>query len=160
MRDLNDYDIIFCDIDDTLIYGPWTDIMRYTWDVLHSNIISDWLMYLQDRFNIFKVNQKLRFMLMNCYRPIVFLTARKDHPATLKVINKILNNPDNIRVISLATNNPEDDKINKIFEFMDEDDSLERICIFDDNDKVRINAHQFDFDAFNMQDVLHEGWIV
>ena len=52
MRNLNNYDAVFCDIDDTLIYGFWTDLMSVTWRVFRSNRLSDILMDLQYIFKI------------------------------------------------------------------------------------------------------------
>ena len=70
MRLFNDYKIIFCDIDDTLVHGFMTDLMKVTWDKLHSNTVADLLMEVQERFNLFKVNERLRFILKryNRYR--------------------------------------------------------------------------------------------
>ena len=68
MRDLNQYDVIFCDIDDTLIHGLWTDLMAITWRLFKSPTIAEFLMSLQAVFHIFKCNQKL-----------TLLTAQKLH---------------------------------------------------------------------------------
>ena len=151
MRNLEMYDAIFVDIDDTIIYGPWTDLMRYTWDWFHSNAISDFLMAVQNKFNIFKVNHKLVRMLLNVYgkRAVYFLTARKESMATRDMLNKILGFYP--CVFSLATDNPALDKVQFIFdEFEFRDDSNWKVCLFDDNDEVREYANQYNqIDAFN-----------
>ena len=56
MRNLNNYDLIVSDIDDTLIYGFWTNLMHHTWNVFRSNILSAILMQLQAKFKLYKVN--------------------------------------------------------------------------------------------------------
>lgn len=135
VRSLNDYDIIFCDIDDTLIHGIWTDIMKYTWNIFRCNLLSDILMTLQNKFNIFVVNQKLRYMLINSNKPLVFLTARKHVEGTEKMLDKILGDRE-YYIEHLATDNPAMDKASAIFEYM-ENCTFDKACIFDDNDDVR-----------------------
>ena len=90
MRNLNLYDLIVCDIDDTLIYGFWTDLMRHSWDMFHSPKLSSVLMALQDWFNLYRVNEKLRYMINNSKTPIVFLTVRAESKHTFNILNKIL----------------------------------------------------------------------
>lgn len=151
MRNLNHYDAVFVDIDNTLIYGWWTVVMHYTWEWFHSNLISDFLMDVQNRFNIFKINRKLVMMLSEVYgkRPLYFVTARKECYATREMLNKILGFYP--CVFSLATDNPAVDKVQFIFdEFEFRDDLNWKVCLFDDNDEVREYANQYNqIDAFN-----------
>lgn len=144
MRIFNDYDYIFCDIDDTLIYGFWTDIMRYTWGVLRNNTVSDFLMSNQNRFNIFKVNERLRFILNRYKGKLYFLTARKEHPATYHLLSKIISR--DFEVIALATDNPIKDKIEEIKKLTCAKD---KVCVFDDNKGIRWNAIREGYDAFD-----------
>ena len=106
MRDLNQYDVIFCDIDDTLIHGLWTDLMAITWRLFKSPTVAEFLMTFQAVFHIFKCNQKLRYMLMNCQKPIIFLTARKETFATHLLIKSILDKKDlEISIILITLSN-------------------------------------------------------
>lgn len=153
MRNYNDkYKYIVCDIDDTLIYGFWTDLMRITWDVFRSNKLSDFLMYLQNKFNLFKVNKFLKYILDNFNGKIVILTARKTYPATTNLIGKIIDPDQPIDIISLATDNPEIDKINYIVDNLKDGG----VCVFDDNKRVLAECNFMDIDAFDARYFLDE----
>lgn len=155
MRNLkDDYDIIFSDIDDTLIYGVWTKIMAVTWGTLHCNFISDILMTLQDMFNLFKVNHKLVYMINQSGLPVIFLTARKYCPATENVIKKILGEDYLGGVVSLQTDKPHLDKIDYMHD-MAIGEGL-RACIFDDNIYVRKAASLDGIDAFDPTAMFEE----
>lgn len=136
MRNLNDYDVIFCDIDDTLIYGFWTNLMAVSWNVFRCNTLSNILMDLQYIYKIYKVNQKLRYMLVNSDTDVYFITARKFRPATEKMVNHILGNRDNVTFCHLATSNPDIDKFNKIA-FLMANVPYNKGCFFDDNKEAR-----------------------
>ena len=156
MRDLNQYDVIFCDIDDTLIHGLWTDLMSITWRLFKSPTVAEFLMTFQAVFHIFKCNQKLRYMLMNCQKPIIFLTARKETFATHLLIKSILDKKDlEISICSLATNRPAIDKLNKIVFFM-QTCMYDKVCLFDDNMEVREAASQLDIDVFDPTTMFEE----
>lgn len=156
MRDLNQYDVIFCDIDDTLVYGFWTDLMSITWKAFRSPTISDVLMTLQAVFHIFQCNQKLRYMLMNCRKPIIFLTARKETFATSMLIKSILKKKDlDVTICSLATDKPAIDKVNKIVFFM-QTCMYDKVCLFDDNEDVRDLAGQLNIDVFDPASMFEE----
>lgn len=156
MRDLNQYDVIFCDIDDTLIHGLWTDLMAITWRLFKNPNIAEFLMTFQAVFSIFKCNQKLRYMLMNCRKPIIFLTARKETFATHLLIKSILDKKDlEISICSLATDRPAIDKLNKIVFFM-QTCMYDKVCLFDDNMKVREAASQLDIDVFDPTTMFEE----
>lgn len=156
MRDLNQYDVIFCDIDDTLIHGTWTDLMAITWRLFKSPTIAEFLMALQAVFHIFRCNQKLTYMLMNCQKPIIFLTARKETFATHLLIKSILNKKDlKISICSLATDRPAIDKLNKIVFFM-QTCMYDKVCLFDDNIDVREAASQLDIDVFDPTTMFEE----
>lgn len=150
MRNLNNYDVVFCDIDDTLIYGFWTDLMKYTWNIFRSSALSDILMDLQYIFKIFKVNQKLRHMLVNSTTDIYFLTARKFRPATEKMVHYILGDDrDNVHFCHLATDYPAPDKYNKIVALMQTCPAYQKACMFDDSKKVRYLVATLDIDTFD-----------
>ena len=148
MRLFNDYKIIFCDIDDTLVHGFMTDLMKVTWDKLHSNTVADLLMEIQERFNLFKVNERLRFILKRYNGKIVFLTARRYHEATLRLLDKILGKEYDLS--SLATDTPEKDKVEEIQRYMQIFTIKgDKCAIFDDNKKVRFAAGAIGIDTFD-----------
>ena len=116
MRTVKDYDIVFSDIDNTLVYGWMTDLMEITWKLFHSDLIADTLMYLQAKFKLYKVNEMVRYQLLRA-RNIVFLTARKECKATHKLIKDIIGKE--FKVESLRTDNSPEDKTKFIKEFGD-----------------------------------------
>lgn len=148
MRLFNDYKIIFCDIDDTLVHGFMTDLMRFTWNKLHSNTVADFLMGVQERFNLFKVNERLRFILRRYDGKIIFLTARRHNNATLRLLDKILRKE--YALNSLATDNPEKDKVKVMQTYMQAlTEKGDKCAVFDDNKKVRFAAGAIGIDAFD-----------
>lgn len=153
MRNLDQYQIIFCDIDDTLIYGFWTDLMKHTWNIFRCNKLSDILMKLQYKYKLYKVNQKLKYMLDNTATSIVFLTARKYVAETEDMLKEILA-PDAIfEVRHLGTDNPAEDKYNEIVKYihnyLEMDVELEHLCLFDDNKGVRELVSTLEIDCFD-----------
>ena len=116
MRTVKDYDIVFSDIDNTLVYGWMTDLMEITWKLFHSDLIADTLMYLQAKFKLYKVNEMVRYQLMQA-RNVVFLTARKECKATHKLIEDITGKE--FKIESLRTDNSPEDKTKFIKEFGD-----------------------------------------
>jgi hypothetical protein len=118
--------------------------------------IAEFLMAFQAVFHIFKCNQKLRYMLMNCQKPIIFLTARKETFATHLLIKSILDKKDlEISIYSLATDRPAIDKLNKIVFFM-QTCMYDKVCLFDDNMEVREAASQLDIDVFDPTTMFEE----
>lgn len=150
MRNWNkQYNIIFCDIDSTLVYGPMTRLMHHSWNLLHSDKFSAMLMFLQDRFNLFRVNKTLQYILNNYFGRLVFITVRKHNPATRRMIEKILPNK-SFELFELAT----DDAANaKLFTAMDImfDNMFENheVCMIDDSDSVREAFRRMEIDAFD-----------
>lgn len=114
MRRIGDYNIVFSDIDNTLVYGWMTDLMEITWKLFHSDLISDILMYLQAQFKLYKVNEMVRYQLLRA-RNVVFLTARKECKATHKLIEDIMGRE--FKIESLRTDNSPEDKTKSIREF-------------------------------------------
>lgn len=111
MRTVGEYNIVFSDIDNTLVYGWMTDLMEITWKLFHSDLISDILMNLQAQFKLYKVNEMVRYQLLRA-RTVVFLTARKECKATHKLIEDIMGREFNIE--SLRTDNSPEDKTKSI----------------------------------------------
>ena len=116
MRVIKDYDIVFSDIDDTLVYGWMTDLMEITWKLFHSDLIADILMYLQAKLKLYKVNEMVRYQLLRA-KNVVFITARKECKATHKLIEDIMGRE--FKVESLRTDNSPEDKTKFIREFGD-----------------------------------------
>ena len=116
MRTVKDHDIVFSDIDNTLVYGWMTDLMEITWKLFHSDLIADTLMYLQAKFKLYKVNEMVRYQLMQS-RNVIFVTARKECNATHKLIEDIMGKE--FKVQSLRTDNSPEDKTKFIKEFGD-----------------------------------------
>ena len=114
MRTVKDYDIVFSDIDNTLVYGWMTDLMEITWKLFHSDLIADTLMYLQAKFKLYKVNEMVRYQLMQS-KTVIFITARKECKATHKLIEDIMGKE--FKVQSLRTDNSPEDKTKFIKEF-------------------------------------------
>lgn len=153
IRCLDDhYDVIYCDIDNTIVYGFMNDLMDKTWQMFHSDFIADILMTIQAKFKLYKINHKLVRMLNESYTRITFLTARKPHQATVKLLDNILNRPYGIK--SLRTDTPAEDKVQEILNQQWCD--TERFCIFDDNKKVRDLAMEYDIDAFDPTPLYEE----
>ena len=129
MRTIKNYDIVFSDIDNTLVYGWMTDLMEITWKLFHSDLIADTLMYLQAKFKLYKVNEMVRYQLMQS-RNVIFVTARKECNATHKLIEDIMGKE--FKVQSLRTDNSPEDKTKFIKEF---GDGL--FLFFEDNKETR-----------------------
>ena len=116
MRTVKDYDIVFSDIDNTLVYGWMTDLMEITWKLFHSDLIADTLMYFQAKFKLYKVNEMVRYQLMQA-KNVIFITARKECKATHKLIEDITGKE--FKIESLRTDNSPEDKTKFIKEFGD-----------------------------------------
>lgn len=114
MRTVKDYDIVFSDIDNTLVYGWMTDLMEITWKLFHSDLIADTLMYLQAKFKLYKVNEMVRYQLLRA-RNVIFLTARKECKATHKLIEDTMGRE--FKIESLRTDNSPEDKTEFMREF-------------------------------------------
>ena len=129
MRTVKDYDIVFSDIDNTLVYGWMTDLMEITWKLFHSDLIADTLMYLQAKFKLYKVNEMVRYQLMQA-KHVIFVTARKECKATHKLIEDIIGKE--FKVQSLRTDNSPEDKTKFIKEF-----GNDLFLFFEDNKATR-----------------------
>lgn len=153
IRRLDDhYDTIYCDIDNTIVYGFMNDLMDIAWKYTHSDLIADILMTLQAKFKLYKINHKLIKMLKDSTIPIVFITARKPHNATQKLITDVIGIK--LKFVSLRTDNPAEEKVQYMLNNQWCDN--ERLCIFDDNKKVRDMAMEYDIDAFDPTPLYEE----
>ena len=130
MRTVKDYDIVFSDIDNTLVYGWMTDLMEITWKLFHSDLIADILMYLQAKLKLYKVNEMVRYQLIQA-RNVIFVTARKECKATHKLIEDIIGKEFNVQ--ALRTDNSPEDKTKFIKEFGENGLFL----FFEDNKETR-----------------------
>lgn len=115
MRTIKNYDIVFSDIDNTLVYGWMTDLMEITWKLFRSELISDILMYLQAKFKLYKVNEMVRYQLKHA-KNVVFVTARKKCKATYEMLKEIMEE-DYVYLRALRTDNIPEDKTEFIREF-------------------------------------------
>lgn len=156
MRNLNLYDLIVCDIDDTLIYGFWTDLMRHTWDMFHSPKLSAILMALQDWFNLYRVNEKLRYMINNSSTPIVFLTVRAESVHTFNILNKILAPERAFELKALGTDYGFIEKPEFVCQQLSDNPD---ILLIDDSDCIRANTEDLGVDVLDPR-LLLEGYHV
>lgn len=169
MRNFRYYDVIFVDIDDTLVYGFWTDLMAWTWSTFRNNFLSDCLMFLQEKFNIFKPNTKLLCALQD--HPFVCLvTARKESKATMRLAQKLFpkklcvslqegdayeisKSDDIVNLIELGTDNPAEHKWLVAAQVMHEinmrEDFVPNCCVIDDSKAVRYRFGYEGYDAFD-----------
>lgn len=149
MRDLTAiYDRVYVDIDDTLVYGFWTDLMRHSWNVFRNDFISQTLMELQAKFKIYKVNRKLLRSLKD-FSKVTFLTVRAPSVATVKMLIDITGLdiifPD---VVALKTDDGALEKAEYIANDCLEND-YEKVCLIDDSKQNRTMAQLYGFDTID-----------
>lgn len=159
---INDYDMIFVDIDDTLIYGWFIKFMHYEWNLFHNNFLSQLAMLIQNKFDLYKVNRKLVYSLVtprfgHQYRKVKFLTVRAESAETVKMVNKIMTGIEDFPlydVIALGSDNGHLDKAQYIYE----NHGNKKCLLIDDNDLNRATAEEFGIDTFDPR-LLLEGYI-
>lgn len=142
MRNLDEYDLIVSDIDDTIIYGFWTDLMHHTWEIFQSPILSKVLMLLQNKLHLYKVNQKLVHMLKNTGTPLVILTVRAANDNTIEMLNKILDR--DFTIYELETDFGYIVKPQIICEFLQD---YPKVIFFEDNKLIREETKELDVDV-------------
>lgn len=145
MRDLSKYDLIISDIDDTLIYGPWTDVMHHTWNIFRNNLISKFLMWAQATFKLYKVNRKLYYMLKCASCPIVFLTVRSMNVNTVRMLSQIMGRT-SFSVIELGTDLAAQQKAEVVERYLER---FPNILFIDDNKIIRDNVAGLEVDILN-----------
>lgn len=144
MRNLGKYDYIFVDIDGTIIHGFYQQIMHHTWNLFRSNVLSSFLMWLQEKCGFYKINHKLLYQLIMAdawyNSKIVFLTVRAPHKSTRKILEKIMNGVE-FELVEQGTDFGYMTKSNYIKNFKDEgykciliDDDYNNLIIADDYD--------------------------
>lgn len=154
MRDLDNYDIIYCDIDGTLIYGWYTTLMDITWRMFHSKQLAQFLMKLQYNLKLYKVNQVLRYMLVNTRTPLIFLTARGISNSTMGIIvDEIGGYGKPCKIVELETDNPETDKMIFIAKRLEK---YPKACLFDDNKTTLETVGTLDIDTFDAVPMYEE----
>ena len=133
---LKRYDVIYCDIDDTIVSGTITNLMHITWKLFKSIFISEILQMLQARFKLYKPNVKLLYNISNSQVPVVFLTARKKSVWTKMLLEHICRdfNIEYWAVAELGTYNPTQDKYDYIQGYIDITDS--NCMVIDDNEEL------------------------
>lgn len=145
MRNLNNYDLIISDIDDTLIYGFWTKLMHHSWNVCRSNLLSAVLMFLQSKFKIYKVNMKLYYMLKTAECPIVFLTVRAQNDATVRMLYDIMGHTP-FGLIELGTDLGVQQKAEVVENYLER---FPNILFIDDNKAIRDNVSGLEVDVLD-----------
>ncbi len=145
MRNLNNYDLIVSDIDDTLIYGFWTDLMHHSWNIFRSNLLSAALMFLQAKFKLYKINMKLYHMLKCTDTPIVFLTVRASNSATVKMLYDIMGRTQ-FGLIELGTDMGVQQKAEVVEKYLER---FPNILFIDDNKAIRDNVEGLEVDVLD-----------
>lgn len=151
MRDLSKcYDHLYVDIDDTLVYGIWTDLMRHSWNLFRNDWLSQVMMYLQAKLNLFLVNEKLVRMLGD-YTKVTFLTVRAPSFCTRLLLIKALGGTAKgfiADLVELGTDNGAFEKA----EFIAKDcyeNGYENVCLIDDSPANRDMAKAYGFDVYD-----------
>lgn len=131
MRKLNDwYDVIYTDLDNTLIHGFMTDLMDITWKLFKSEFIAEILMYIQAVFKLYKTNDKLMYQIKQSGLPVIILTARKPSRSTQMIINDLDFMDQGVCLVEMNTRHPEIDKPNEIMLAIDKGNTP---VFFEDN---------------------------
>ena len=150
---IDSYDMIFVDIDNTLIYGWYIELMHYGWKLFHNNYLSQLAMAIQNKFNLYKVNRKLVYSLkkgnIHSHRKVIFLTVRAESKATVDMVNRIMTEADDYfplyEIVALGTDNGHLDKAQYIYENYGD----KKCLLIDDNNLNRETAEKFGIDTFN-----------
>lgn len=142
MRNLDEYDLIVADIDDTLIYGFWTDLMHYTWKWFQSPKLSRVLMFLQNKLKLYKVNEKLVYMLNHTGTPLIILTVRASNINTVQMLSNILER--DFTLYELETDFGYIVKPQIIEELLED---YPKVIFFEDNDLIRKEAASLEVDV-------------
>lgn len=137
MNSLARYKYIYIDIDDTLIYGFWTDLMKHSWNFLHNDVVAACLMGLQYLFCLYRVNRRLVYLAKEARdfhgAKIIFLTVRAPHSGTRLMLQDIMED-DDFTLIELATDAGHILKPSLILAMFK---NAEASVLIDDNDKIR-----------------------
>lgn len=141
------YDHVYVDIDDTLIYGFWTDLMRHTWNIFRCNLLSEFLMAMQYKYKLWTINRKLLYMLPNQDK-VTYLTVRAESKYTVKMLNEILFGLRGSEIVALGSDNGAFDKAEYIAKDVYEK-GYHNVCLIDDDTKNREMAKLYGFDVID-----------
>ena len=136
--DLKKYDVIYCDIDDTIILGWFEKLLDLSWRLFKSPKLFKVLALIQYKFKLYKKNEKFLQMLSSFQGSIVFLTARSKSSATRQLLIDIMYQYVDLLQIELhelASYDPASDKLKYIKLHLCGDGVL-----FDDNPIIRHNC--------------------
>ena len=150
MRNLLDYDIIYFDLDKTLIYGWFCDLMDVVWHKTKNQKLIKFLMNVQAKFKLYEVNDKLVFMLKRAIgkKAMICITARQYSLSNYQIIEDILGK--SIHIVTLGTDNPANDKFNFIYRYSCVNSKLLKSVLFEDNKDVIAETMKLDFlDVFD-----------
>lgn len=156
MRTLNSYDMIYCDIDNTLIHGRFVNFMDKCWHIFHSKLLANILMSIESFLCLYNINQTLYFMLLLTDTPITFLTARSPHRSTVELVCnlfKLANKDKKIKVVELGSSTPALDKMKYIAEHLNE---YPNCCLFEDNKETIHTVASLDIDVFDASTLYEE----
>lgn len=147
MINIDEYNSIICDIDDTLIRGWFIDFMDLTWRLFKSKTLSQILMTIQAKLKLYRVNHRVAELCcraVNRQKDVYFLTARGYNEGTIKMLQDIL--PiENLKIIQLASYNPSRDKYEWI-----QSHAVGKFLLVDDNLRTRLKI-------FEIGDTIHPG---
>ena len=150
MFNISKYDVIYCDIDNTIITGWFEDFLDWTWNKFRSRKLFDFLANMQVKFKLYKENEKFLQLLSGTQAPIIFLTARSKHRATRGLLIDVMYkyvDLTQIELHELASDNPAADK----WWFISDVNCDRDAALFDDNPATRYYCWQIDnvdvFDA-------------
>lgn len=110
---LSNYDIIFTDLDHTLIYGWFPDFSAALYRMFPNKALARFLAKVQRKFSLYRINTKVVYALKQYIhkRPIWVITARDYSPDTIAVIYEVLGQ---VPVRCLGSNNAPVDKAKEI----------------------------------------------
>lgn len=110
---LSNYDIIFTDLDHTLIYGWFPDFSAALYRMFPNKIIARVLARIQRKLSLYRINMKAVYAIKQYIhkKPVYVITAREYSSDTIAIIYKILGV---VPVRCLGTDNAPIDKAKEI----------------------------------------------
>lgn len=148
MIDLEKYDSVVIDIDDTLIRGWFIDFMDLTWRMFKSKALARLLVILQYHLRLYRVNHRIADLAIKAQdsrKNVYFLTARSFSWETIKLIERIF--PPDVWIMTecLGSYNISKDKYDWI-----KNHKLGRALLIDDNLLTRYYCEE-------VCDTIHPG---
>lgn len=138
--------LIICDIDKTIIKGPFVNFIELIWKITKSRQIMEFLFLLQTKFKLYRVNEKLLHnVLSKPYTSVIYMTARKDSKYTMRLLEELSGGAGFI-LCSLGSDNPAKDKLiktqqilKKMNDYLGEDRKIDKTecLLIDDNFNTR-----------------------